>query len=60
MVSGHKVRGKILLADREDIQAVFRMTPYYFRTSEKDKEKLLSLDKLETQIEFVIGEYRKP
>ena len=60
MVSAHKVRGKILLADREDIQAVFRMTPYYFRTSEKDKEKLLSLDKLETQIEFVIGEYRKP
>lgn len=59
-VSCRKVRADICLASQEDIQAVFRMTPYYFRTSETDKQKLLGLDSLRTQIEFVIGEYRKP
>ena len=52
--------GRIRLACREDIEAVFRMTPYYFHTSRKDKDKLLSLETLETEIEFVIGEYEKP
>lgn len=59
-VGSHKVAANIALACREDIQAVFRMTPYYFHTSEKDKEKLLKLDSLETSIEFVIAEYEKP
>lgn len=60
LVSTRKVCAKILLSSQEDIQAVFRMTPYYFRTAEKDREKLLGLDRLETQIEFLIGEYAKP
>lgn len=59
-VGSHKVAANITLACQEDIQAVFRMTPYYFHTSEKDKEKLLKLDTLETSIEFVIAEYEKP
>ena len=59
-VSCHKVSARICLASQEDIQAVFRMILYYFRTYASDKEKLLSLERLETQIEFVIGEYRKP
>lgn len=56
----HKISGTILLANQEDIQAVFRMTPYYFHTAEKDKQKLLALQTLETPIEFVIAEYEKP
>lgn len=55
-----KLTGRIRLACREDIEAVFRMTPYYFHTSRKDKDKLLSLETLETEIDFVIGEYEKP
>lgn len=55
-----KVAARITLASQEDIQAVFRMTPYYFHTSEKDKEKLLACDTLETPIEFVIAAYEKP
>ena len=43
----------------DDIQAVFRMTPYYFHTSLKDKEKLAAYDTLETPISFVIAEYAK-
>ena len=55
-----KVTANITLTSQEDIQAVFRMTPYFFHTSEKDKEKLLSLDTLETSVEFLIVEYVKP
>lgn len=59
LVSKRKITGQITLASQEDIQAVFRMTPYFFHTSQKDKDKLLSLDTLETPVEFVIGEYEK-
>ena len=59
LISQRKVTATITLNCQEDIQAVFRMTPYFFHTSQKDKEKLLRLDMLETSIEFVIGEYEK-
>lgn len=59
LVSKRKITGQITLASQEDIQAVFRMTPYFFHTSQKDKDKLLGLDSLETPIEFIIGEYEK-
>ena len=60
LVGTHKVTAEINLASQEDIQAVFRMTPYYFHTSQKDKEKLEVLDSLQTSIEFLIAEYEKP
>jgi len=60
LLGNHKVTANITLASQADIQAVFRMTPYYFHTSEKDKEKLLPLTFVETPIEFVIAEYEKP
>lgn len=58
-LGSRKVTAAITLSSQEDIQAVFRMTPYFFRTSEADKAKLLALDSLETPIEFLIGEYEK-
>lgn len=60
LVHTKKVTANITLASQADIQAVFRMTPYFFHTSEKDKEKLLGLTSLETPIEFLIAEYEKP
>lgn len=60
LTATQKVTALITLSTQEDIQAVFRMTPYYFHTSEKDKEKLLALDTLETPVEFVIAAYEKP
>ncbi len=54
-----KVSARITLACREDIQAVFQMTPYYYRTSPADREKLERYDSLETEIEFIIAEYTK-
>ena len=59
LVATHKVSSIITLTSQEDIDAVFRMTPYYFHTSPRDKEKLLPLMQLETPVEFVLAEYVK-
>ena len=59
-VGSQKVAASITLANPEDIEAVFRMTPYYFHTSLADKEKLSRFETLETPIEFLIAEYEKP
>lgn len=60
LLSTRKVTDRIILSSQEDIQAVFRMTPYYFHTSPQDKEKLLPLTQLETPVEFILAEYEKP
>ena len=44
---------------KENIAALFSMTPYYWRTSEGDKEKLAALESLVTDIDFEINVYRK-
>lgn len=49
----------VTVRGREHIDALFSMTPYYWRTSEQDKHKLSLLEELETQIEFEINVYRK-
>ena len=59
LLSKTKLSADITLTSQEDIDAVFRMTPYYFHTSAMDKEKLKCINTLETKIEFVIGEYGK-
>jgi 23S rRNA (guanine745-N1)-methyltransferase len=48
-----EIRGK------ENIAALFSMTPYYWRTSEGDKSKLDGLESLVTEIDFEINIYRK-
>ncbi len=54
-----KIAAEITLRSAQDIDAVFRMTPYYYHTSQKDKDKLGGLNTLTTEIEFVIAEYKK-
>lgn len=48
------VRYRINLNNREDIKALFGMTPYYWRSPKKGSEKLLSLNELECTVEFDI------
>lgn len=60
LVNVTKVTDDIILDAQEDIQAVFRMTPYYFHTSVKDKEKLHTLSELKTSVEFLLAEFEKP
>lgn len=59
MVERQVIRFEIEVDGKEDIAALFSMTPYYWRTSESDKEKLSALDTLKTEIEFEISIYKK-
>lgn len=54
-----KVSDKVKLTSKEDIDALFKMTPYYYHTSDKDKAKLNGLSELEVTTEFVMYVYRK-
>lgn len=59
LVEKTTVEFEIEVKGSEDIANLFLMTPYYWRTKESDKEKLLALDSLKTKIEFEISVYRK-
>ena len=53
------VKENILIDNNEDIQNLFKMTPYYYKTSITDQMKLESLTSLRTEAEFGIRIYRK-
>lgn len=53
------VRKKITISPTKQIENVFTMTPYYFKTSPQDAAKLSALDELETEIEFDFLVYRR-
>lgn len=53
------VHETITLTSTDDIKSLFSMTPYYYKTSQKDKEKLEHLNQLSTQIHFCVATYRK-
>lgn len=57
LLGTEKLTGQIHLQGQEDIQAVFRMTPYYYRTSPADRAKLELRASLDTEIEFVLATY---
>jgi len=59
LVSAKELRFRINLDSNKDILSLFQMTPYYYKTSKKDYEKLLSLDELETEVEFCLLTYEK-
>lgn len=54
-----KFTKKVTLKSKVDIQSLFRMTPYYYHTSEKDKAKIESLEELELTTDFVVYVYSK-
>ena len=54
-----KVCAEIKLDNNEDILSLFKMTPYYYRTSKEGIERAAALGTLETRLEFVLGVYRK-
>ncbi len=54
-----RVKTDLTLNSREDIAALFRMTPYYYNTPRPGAEKLFALDKLETPIDFLLFIYKK-
>lgn len=59
LISDRRISHRITLNSKEEIEALFSMTPYYYKTSPKDREKLSALEALETQSEFMLLVYRK-
>lgn len=55
----HRVTSTIHCNCNEDIQNLFMMTPYYFKTSLQDKEKINCLQQLDCTIDFYITIYKK-
>lgn len=49
----------ITVEGNDKINALFSMTPYYWRTSERDHAKICELDTLKTEVDFDIYVYRK-
>ena len=60
LLGTEKISAAVTLGSQADIQAVFRMTPYYYRTAPSDRARLDRLDSLDTEIEFILAEYQTP
>ena len=54
-----RVRYSISVESQTQIQNLFAMTPYYWRTSSADAEKLRSLIELTTEVDMILSVYRK-
>lgn len=59
LLSTERVSYSLELTGREKIKSLFMMTPYAYRTKKEDKERVLSLDSLNTEVEFVVFVYKK-
>ncbi len=59
LVEKRRVLYEITLAGNAQIQNLFSMTPYYWRTSLEDKKKLLGLETLTTDVDIIIEIYKK-
>ena len=58
LVDSLEINNKITLSG-DSLSNLFMMTPYYYRTSEKDKAKISALPSLEVETEFEILIYKK-
>ena len=54
-----KVEDVIHIDDHDDIEALFMMTPYYWKSSKEAAHKVAEMESLDTEIAFDIQIYRK-
>lgn len=54
-----ELKTKIFLDNRQDMDNLFKMTPYYYKTGKREQERFANLDKLETETEFGVIVYKK-
>ena len=59
IVKEERLRYDIELSDKESIASLFLMTPYAYRTPPKNRERVLSLEKIDTECDFLIIVYEK-
>ena len=53
------VDARITVTPQKQIENLFMMTPYYYKTGAADQAKLSALDTLETELEFAVFALRK-
>ena len=58
-VGKQTVTGTIFLPNPTAIQNLFAMTPYYYKTGQKEQERLAALETLETEISFELLQYQR-
>lgn len=59
LVEQKRVEDTITLTSNEDIYSLFKMTPYYYHTNKKHKEKLDGITSLTTKLDFLINIFEK-
>ena len=59
LIEERRVRFDLTLRGSSQIMALFSMTPYYWRTSPADKNKLLGIEELTTEVDIIIAIYKK-
>ena len=59
LMQKYRLQSEITLNDRQMIEALFSMTPYYWRTSKDDHQKLEKINRLTTEVDFDIFLFRK-
>lgn len=59
LLSTERVSYTLELKTSSEISSLFMMTPYAYRTPIEDKKRVLSLDELKTEADFVIFVYKK-
>ena len=60
LIAVERVHYTLSLRSAEEINALFMMTPYAYRTPPESRARLLSMSSLETEVEFVVFVYQKP
>lgn len=59
LIEQRRVRFDLTLKGSSQIMALFSMTPYYWRTSPEDKNKLLGIEEMTTEVDIIIAIYKK-
>ena len=54
-----ELKTKIFLDKRQDMDNLFKMTPYYYKTGKREQERFANLNSLETETEFGVIVYKK-
>jgi len=59
LIEHNEIKYNIEIDANDDIMNLFRMTPYYYKTSKTDQDKINNLQFLKTELEFGINVYKK-
>ena len=59
LAESQELKYTVTLGSNKEIENLFRMTPYYYKTSRSDQQKLEKLSELTTEVEFCVLVYKK-